>query len=84
MDFNRSIFVLFSGFQHAIDELEHQFYVDFDITHNFTFTHNVSKTPNEIKDAILKELDERTHTFRLVLEWCSQLLSLSFLYLFFK
>ncbi|XP_072021162.1 DC-STAMP domain-containing protein 2-like [Amphiura filiformis] len=72
------------GFTKAIDNLERQFYVEFDISHNFTFHANVSKTPSEIKDAIIGELDERTRTFRLVLGWCSRLLSITFLYLFIK
>ncbi|XP_070546394.1 DC-STAMP domain-containing protein 2-like [Ptychodera flava] len=68
----------------VLDELEKQFYVDFDLSHNFTVNKDVSKTVSEITQGIAQEIEQRTRVFRLVLAWASRGLALTLIWLFLK
>ncbi|XP_078000576.1 DC-STAMP domain-containing protein 2-like [Glandiceps talaboti] len=68
----------------VLEELEQQFYVDFDLTHNFTVNTDVSKTVSEITEGITQEIGRRTHVFRLILTWASRALALTIIWLFLK
>ncbi|XP_078666763.1 DC-STAMP domain-containing protein 2-like [Branchiostoma floridae x Branchiostoma belcheri] len=68
----------------VMENLEHQFYFDVDIFHNYTLIKDVSKSGKEIREEIMQEIKGRTETFRKMIRAVSNVMVITFLVLYIK
>ncbi|XP_006814964.1 DC-STAMP domain-containing protein 2-like [Saccoglossus kowalevskii] len=73
-----------TGCTMVLDELEKEFYVNVDISHNFSYDANTSKTVSQITEGISREIEKRTRIFSTILMWASRGLALTILWIFLK